>query len=47
MELLSACRTWKNAFMALLVFDTVISASDVNEKVVKVMNDIQDCVLNI
>lgn len=33
--------------MALLVFDTIISASDVDEKIVKAMNGIQDCVLKI
>jgi hypothetical protein len=33
--------TRKDAFMALLVFDTVISASDADEKIVNAMDDIQ------
>jgi hypothetical protein len=36
--------TQKDAFMALSVLDTVISAIDADEKIVKVMDDIQDFV---
>jgi hypothetical protein len=47
MQQLSALPTWKVAFTALLVLDTVISAGDTNEKIVKAMDDIQDFVSEI
>jgi hypothetical protein len=44
-QLLSAYPTQKDASMALSVFNTVISASDTNEKIAKAMDDIQDLCL--
>jgi hypothetical protein len=46
-ELLPGHPTRKDAFTALLVLDTIISASDSNEKIVKAMNDIQESVSKI
>jgi hypothetical protein len=47
MQLLPARPTRKDAFTALSVLDTVISASDANEKILKVMDDIQEFVSKI
>jgi hypothetical protein len=47
MQLLPARLTWKDTFTELSVLDTVISASDANEKIVKAMDDIQDFVSKI
>jgi hypothetical protein len=47
MQLLPARPTWKDAFTALSVLDTVIYASDADEKIVMAMDDIQDFVSKI
>jgi hypothetical protein len=47
MQLLSACPAQKDTFMALSVSDTVISASEADDKIVKVIDDIQDFVSTI
>jgi hypothetical protein len=47
MQPLPARPTWKDGLIALSVLDTVISASDADDKIVKVMDDIQDFVFNI
>jgi hypothetical protein len=44
---LPVCPTRKDAFTALSVSDCVISSSDANEKIVKAMDEIQDCVPKI
>jgi hypothetical protein len=44
---LPARPTRKDAFTALSVLDTVISASDADERIVKAMDDIQDFVSKI
>jgi hypothetical protein len=47
MQWLPAHPTRKDAFTTLSLLGTVISASDANEKIVKVMDDIQDFVSEI
>jgi hypothetical protein len=47
MQPLPARPTRKDAFTAPSVLDTVISASDSDEKIVKVMDDIQDLISKI
>jgi hypothetical protein len=44
MQPLSTRLTRKDAFIALSVLDTVISVSNADEKIVKVVDDIQDFV---
>lgn len=46
-ELLSAHPTQTDTFMELSVFDTVISSSTADEKIVMVMDDIRDFVSKI
>jgi hypothetical protein len=47
MQWFPARPTWKDAFTALLMLDTVISENDADEKIVKVMDDIQEFVSKI
>jgi hypothetical protein len=47
MQPLPARPTRKDAFTALSVLDTVISASDADKKIVKTTDDIQDFVSKI
>jgi hypothetical protein len=47
MKPLPARPTWKDAFTALSVLDTVINSGDADEKIVKAMDDIQDFVSKI
>jgi hypothetical protein len=47
MQPLPARPTWKDTFTALSVLDTVISANDGDDKIVKATDDIQDSVSKI